>query len=74
MDEITIHHTPDADDAFIFYALFNGKVRSEIKFKEKYDDIENLNNLLLKENLDVSAASVYAYGLISNRYYALSTG
>jgi len=74
MDEITIYHTPDADDAFMFYALFNGKVRSEIKFKEKYDDIESLNNLLLKENLDVSAASVYAYGLISKRYYALSTG
>ncbi len=74
MDEITIYHTPDADDAFMFYALFNGKVRSEMKFKEKYDDIETLNNRLLKENLDVSAASVYAYGLISKRYYALNTG
>ncbi len=49
-------------------------MRSEIKFKEKYDDIETLNNLLLKESLDVSAASIYAYGLISKRYYALSTG
>ncbi len=47
--------------------------RCEIKFKEKYDDIESLNNLLLKENLDFSAEFVYANGLISKRYYALST-
>ncbi len=57
MDEITIYHTPDADDAFMFYVLFNGKVKSEIKFKEKYDDIETLIDLLLKENLDFSANS-----------------
>ena len=74
MDKILVYHTPDADDAFMFYALFNGKIDSEYKFEERVDDIESLNQKAMKEDLDVSAVSAYAYGNILERYYALGTG
>ena len=42
--EITLGHTPDADDAFMFYGIASGKVKSNFKIKHVIEDIETLNN------------------------------
>ncbi len=74
MEKIEVYHTPDADDAFMFYALFSGKIESDFNFEEKLGDIETLNKKIMSEDLEVSAVSAYAFGKISRNYYALGTG
>jgi 5,8-dihydroxy-2-naphthoate synthase len=67
MKEIVVGHTPDADDAFMFYGLETGKVVSPVfTFKHVIEDIETLNKYALKGTLDVTAISVYAYSFIKN--------
>ena len=67
MREITVGHTPDADDAFMFYGLETGKVVSPFfTFKHVIEDIETLNRYALKGTFDVTAISVYAYSFIKN--------
>lgn len=74
MKEITIGHTPDADDAFMFYGLETGKVVSSFfKFKHIIEDIETLNKYALKGSLDVTAISAYAYSFIKD-YVILPSG
>ena len=74
MKEITIGHTPDADDAFMFYGLETEKVVSPFfKFKHVIDDIETLNNYALNGTLDVTAISAYAYSFIKD-YVILTSG
>ncbi len=74
MKEITIGHTPDADDAFMFYGLETGKVVSPLfKFRHVIQDIETLNNYALKGTLDVTAISAYAYSFIKD-YVILTSG
>ena len=53
--EISVGHTPDADDAFMFYAMFSGKVTSDFSVKHVIDDIENLNRRAIMPKLDVTA-------------------
>jgi len=74
METIEVYHTPDADDAFMFYALFNGKVNSDFRFEEKVSDIEELNKKIMKEDIEVSAVSAYTFGRIAHDYYALAAG
>ena len=74
MKEITIGHTPDADDAFMFYGLETGKVVSPLfRFEHVIEDIETLNKYALKGTLDVTAISVYAYSFMKN-YVILTSG
>lgn len=59
--EITIGHTPDADDAFMFYAMLTGKVTSDdFKVNHVIQDIEELNKRATNPDLDVTAVSVHA--------------
>jgi 1,4-dihydroxy-6-naphthoate synthase len=71
--EITLGHTPDADDAFMFYALASGKIRSMFVIKHIIQDIETLNRRALKHELDVSAVSAHAYAYLKN-YVILKSG
>ncbi|MGI0003471.1 MAG: menaquinone biosynthesis family protein [Nitrosopumilaceae archaeon] len=72
--EITVGHTPDADDAFMFYAMLEGKVSSDdFKVKHVIQDIEELNKRALSPDLDVTAVSVHAYAYNSN-YTVLHSG
>jgi 1,4-dihydroxy-6-naphthoate synthase len=73
--EITLGHTPDADDAFMFYGITSGKVKSSnIKIKEHIvQDIETLNRRALKHELDVTAISAHAYAYLNN-YVILRSG
>ncbi len=65
--EITLGHTPDADDAFMFYGMLTGKVTSpHFKINHVVEDIETLNKRALKHELDVTAVSVHACAYIPN--------
>jgi 1,4-dihydroxy-6-naphthoate synthase len=71
--EITLGHTPDADDAFMFYGIASGKVRSGFTVKHVIQDIETLNRRALKHELDVTAVSVHAYAYLKD-YVILKSG
>ena len=72
--EITLGHTPDADDAFMFYGMLSGKVTSpHFKISHVVEDIETLNKRALKHELDVTAVSVHACAYIPN-YTILRSG
>ena len=72
--EISVGHTPDADDAFMFYGMFTGKVSSpDFTVTHVIEDIENLNRKAVSPVLDVTAVSVHACAYIPN-YTILRSG
>ena len=71
--KITLGHTPDADDAFMFYGIASGKVRSCFTVKHVIQDIETLNRRALKHELDVTAVSAHAYAYLKD-YVILKSG
>lgn len=72
--EITLGHTPDADDAFMFYGMLSGKVKSpDFTVNPIVEDIETLNKRALKHELDVTAVSVHACAYIPD-YTILRSG
>jgi 1,4-dihydroxy-6-naphthoate synthase len=72
--EISVGHTPDADDAFMFYGMFTGKVSSsDFTVTHVIEDIENLNRKAVSPELDVTAVSVHACAYIPN-YTILRSG
>lgn len=71
--EITLGHTPDADDAFMFYGIASGNVKSSFKVKHVIQDIETLNQRALKHELDVTAVSAHAYAYLKD-YVILKSG
>jgi 1,4-dihydroxy-6-naphthoate synthase len=74
LSEITLGHTPDADDAFMFYGIASGNVNSpEFRIKHVIEDIETLNRRALKQELDVTAISAHAYAYLEN-YVILRSG
>ncbi len=73
--EIQLAHSPDSDDAFMFYALATGKVRIPgVKFNHVLCDIETLNRAAEKEVYDVTAVSFYGYSFIADKYVLLDCG
>lgn len=65
--EITLGHTPDADDAFMFYGFASGKVSSgNFAIKHVIEDIETLNKRALAHELDVTAVSAHAYAYLTD--------
>jgi 1,4-dihydroxy-6-naphthoate synthase len=72
--EISVGHTPDSDDAFMFYAMFTGKIKSQdFTVKHVIEDIEKLNRKAINPILDVTAVSVHACAYIPN-YTILRSG
>jgi len=72
--EISVGHTPDSDDAFMFYGMFTGKVKSpDFTVKHVIEDIENLNQKATSPQLDVTAVSVHACAYIPG-YTVLRSG
>lgn len=68
-------HSPDADDAFMFYAIASGKVASEeIDFEHVVEDIQSLNKRAMKAELEVTAISAHGYLSVQDRYRILSCG
>ncbi|MGQ9462307.1 MAG: MqnA/MqnD/SBP family protein [Candidatus Fervidibacter sp.] len=73
--KLKLGHSPDADDAFMFYALTEGKIdTSPNHYEHILRDIQTLNELLLQGKLDVSAASVHACVYLSRRYAIMTSG
>ncbi len=73
----TIHvaHSPDSDDAFMFYALAAGKIETgELRYEHELSDIETLNRRALRGELEVSAVSIHAYAYLADRYALLASG
>ena len=72
---ITLGHSPDPDDAFMFYALTRGKIDTAgFAFEETLSDIETLNQMADREELDITAVSVHAYAYLADRYALLACG
>lgn len=72
---VSVAHSPDPDDAFMFYGVTSGKVASEhIKFVHELADIETLNRRAMEGAYDVSAVSFHAYAYFWERYALLPHG
>ena len=72
---ITVAHSPDSDDAFMFYALATDKLDTgELKFTHVLKDIQTLNEEAFRGTYDVTAVSFHAYAYISDKYLLLPHG
>src|SRR5271168_2673070 len=72
---ITVGHSPDPDDAFMFYALAHDKLDTgDLQFRHELQDIETLNRRALKGELEVTAVSIHAYASLLDKYALLPTG
>src|ERR1700752_3315921 len=73
--EIKLAHSPDSDDAFMFYARATHKVPTPgYKYTHVLSDIQTLNEAALKETYDVTAVSFAAYPSIRDKYVLLDCG
>jgi 1,4-dihydroxy-6-naphthoate synthase len=73
--EIVSAHSPDSDDAFMFYGLATKKVRSpKVTFRHVLEDIETLNRKAVEGLYDLSAISYHAYPYVADKYVLMSTG
>jgi 1,4-dihydroxy-6-naphthoate synthase len=72
---IRVAHSPDSDDAFMFYGLASGKVDTgQIKYVHELQDIETLNQRAMRGELEVTAVSIHAYAYLSDKYALLPHG
>ena len=72
---INVGHSPDPDDAFMFYALAHDKLDTGgLVFRHQLQDIETLNRRALKGELEVTAISIHAYAYLLEKYALLPSG
>ena len=72
---ITVAHSPDSDDAFMFYGLATGKLTTDgLKFEHTLKDIQSLNEDARKGVYDVTAISFHAYAYVADKYALLPHG
>ncbi|MFO0807453.1 MAG: MqnA/MqnD/SBP family protein [Gemmataceae bacterium] len=72
---ITVGHSPDPDDAFMFYALAHDLIDTgDLKFTHELQDIETLNRRALRGELEVTAVSIHAYAKLLDKYALLPSG
>jgi 1,4-dihydroxy-6-naphthoate synthase len=72
---IRVAHSPDSDDAFMFYALAEGKIDTgDLQYTHELQDIESLNRRALNGELEVTAVSIHAYAYLADTYALLSSG
>lgn len=72
---IRVCHSPDSDDAFMFYALAEGLIDTgDLRYEHELQDIESLNQRALKGELEVTAVSIHAYAYVADRYALLPHG
>jgi 5,8-dihydroxy-2-naphthoate synthase len=71
----TLGHSPDPDDAFMFYAMAKNKIDLRgYRFKHRLEDIQTLNERALRGELHISAISIHAFAYVSDRYALLPCG
>src|SRR2546429_5041766 len=72
---LTLGHSPDPDDAFMFYGLAKGLVPTRgFQFEHILQDIQTLNERATRGELDISAVSIHAYAYVSGQYALLPSG
>ena len=72
---ITVAHSPDSDDAFMFYGLATNKLETDgLKFEHTLKDIQSLNEDAMNGVFDVTAISFHAYAYVSDKYALLPHG
>jgi 1,4-dihydroxy-6-naphthoate synthase len=75
MQRLTLGHSPDPDDAFMFYALAKGLIDTHgYEFEHILQDIQTLNERATRGELDITAISIHAYASVSGHYALLPSG
>ena len=75
IQDIVCAHSPDSDDAFMFYALATQKIRSNlVRFRHFLSDIETLNRSALQGVYELTAISYHAYAYVADKYVLMSSG
>src|SRR5579859_1904750 len=75
MQELTLGHSPDPDDAFMFYGLAKELIPTgDYRFKHVLQDIQTLNERATRGELDITAISIHAYAYVSGQYALLPSG
>ncbi len=73
--QLSLAHSPDSDDAFMFYALATRKIPTgKLRFDHVLEDIETLNRKALEGVYDLTAVSFHGYAYIADKYALMSTG
>jgi 1,4-dihydroxy-6-naphthoate synthase len=73
--EIVCAHSPDSDDAFMFYGLATKKVRSRmVNFRHVLEDIETLNRKAMEGAYELTAISYHAYPYVADKYVLMASG
>src|ERR671936_1855683 len=71
----TLGHSPDPDDAFMFYAIAQNKIDLRgYQFEHRLEDIQTLNERARRGELHISAISIHAYAYVTDKYALLSCG
>jgi 1,4-dihydroxy-6-naphthoate synthase len=71
----TLGHSPDPDDAFMFYAMAENRIDLRgYRFEHQLDDIQTLNERALQGELHISAISIHAYAYVTDKYALLPCG
>ena len=72
---IRVGHSPDPDDAFMFYGLASGKVKIDgIRIEHVMEDIQTLNERAMRAELEVTAISAHAFAQVAGHYWIMRTG
>jgi 1,4-dihydroxy-6-naphthoate synthase len=75
IETFTLGHSPDPDDAFMFYAMAANKIDLRgYRFEHRLEDIQTLNERALRGELHISAVSIHAYAYVSDKYLLLPCG
>jgi 1,4-dihydroxy-6-naphthoate synthase len=73
--EIVCAHSPDSDDAFMFYGLATKKIRSRlVTFRHVLEDIETLNRKAMEGTYHLTAVSYHAYAYLADKYTLMASG
>src|SRR5437870_12758498 len=71
----TLGHSPDPDDAFMFYAIAKNKIDVRgYRFEHRLEDIQTLNERATRGELHISAISIHAYAYVADKYALLQCG
>src|SRR6187397_2991355 len=71
----TLGHSPDPDDAFMFYAIAKDKINLRgYRFEHRLEDIQTLNERAQRGELHISAISIHAYAYVADKYALLPCG
>ncbi|HXO94521.1 MAG TPA: MqnA/MqnD/SBP family protein, partial [Candidatus Acidoferrum sp.] len=74
-DILTLGHSPDPDDAFMFYAIAKNKIDLRgYRFDHRLEDIQTLNERARRGELHISAISIHAYAYVADKYALLPCG